>query len=160
MGKRFAIAAAALVVIGITPVPARADATLFLGMTTSPANRTVRGFAVGMSLLVIGAEFEYGNTNEDLTTPAPSLKTTSGNVYVQTFHLSHFQLYATTGVGYYRERLGTDSENGFLLNNGGGIKITLAGPLRARVDYRIFNLKGNPQHSKVQRLYGGLNLAF
>ena len=48
----------------------------------------------------------------------------------------------------------------FELNNGGGVKIRLAGPLRARVDYRIFNLRGAPQHSTVQRVYAGLNLAF
>ncbi len=161
MGKRFAaVASAALLLVMLTPLPARADATLFLGMTTTPTQRAVRGFAVGMSLLVIGAEFEYGNTSEDLTEGEPSLKTTSGNVFVQTFNLSGFQLYATTGVGYYRERLGTNGENGFLLNNGGGVKISLAGPLRARVDYRVFNLKGSPLHSKIQRVYAGLNLAF
>ena len=47
-----------------------------------------------------------------------------------------------------------------LLNTGGGVKINLAGPLRARVDYRVFNLKGNPRHNNVQRIYAGLNLAF
>jgi hypothetical protein len=40
------------------------------------------------------------------------------------------------------------------------VKVKLAGPLRVRVDYRIFNLRGTPQHAKIQRVYGGLNLAF
>ena len=60
----------------------------------------------------------------------------------------------------YRERLGNDEETAALLNTGGGIKINVAGPIRARVDYRVFNLKGNPRHSTVQRIYAGLNLAF
>jgi hypothetical protein len=137
-----------------------ADATLFLGTTTSPTHRTVKGFAAGVSLLVVGFEFEYASTTEDITLAAPSLKTTSGNVFVQTFGLPGFQLYATTGGGLYRERLGPDQATSFALNNGGGVKVTLLGPLRARVDYRLFNLRGHPQHSKVQRVYAGLNLAF
>jgi hypothetical protein len=151
---------AALCLVCVTPRPARADATVFLGTTTSPTHRTVKGFAVGVSLLVVGFEFEFANTAEDQTLLAPSLKTTSGNAFVQTFGLAGFQLYATTGAGFYRERLGSDQETSFVLNNGGGVKIHLVGPLRARVDYRLFNLRGNPQHAKVQRVYAGLNLAF
>lgn len=159
MRRRFAVLAA-LVLVCVTPRPARADATLFLGTTTSPTHRPVRGFAVGVSLLIVGFEFEYANIKEDETLLAPSLRTTSGNVFAQTFNLSGFQLYATTGAGIYRERLGSDQETSFVMNTGGGVKVTLAGPFRARVDYRIFNLRGNPQHSKVQRVYAGLNLAF
>jgi hypothetical protein len=159
MRFRFAVLVAALS-IWLVPRPASADATVFLGTTTSPTHRTVKGFAVGMSLVIVGVEFEYANTAEDDTLNAPSLKTTSGNVFAQTFGLSGFQLYVTTGAGVYRERLGLDQETNFVLNNGGGVKVTLAGPIRARVDYRIFNLRGNPQHSTVQRIYAGLNLAF
>lgn len=159
MRFRFAILAA-LLLVGLTPRLATADATVFLGTTMSPTHRTVKGFAVGMSLLIVGFEFEYANTAEDATSNAPSLTTTSGNVSAQTFGLPGFQLYATTGAGVYRERLGPDQATNFVLNNGGGIKVTLAGPLRARVDYRIFSLRGHPQHSTVQRIYAGLNLAF
>ena len=155
------LALAAFCVVCLMPRPASADATLFLGSASAAStHRPVKGIAVGMSLLVVGFEFEYGNTAEDDTLLAPSLKTTSGNVFAQTFGLSGFQLYATTGAGFYRERLGSDQETNFVMNNGGGVKITLMGPLRARVDYRIFSLKGNPQHSTVQRVYAGLNLAF
>jgi len=154
------VAALASVVVFLTPAAASADATLFLGTTTSPTHRTVRGFSVGTSLLIVGFEFEYANTSEDLLVSAPSLKTTSGNVSVQTPGLTHLQLYLTTGAGYYRERLGNDQETSFLLNTGGGVKVSIAGPLRARVDYRIFNLKGTPQHSTVHRVYAGLNVAF
>jgi hypothetical protein len=154
------IALATGCLVCVLPRPAAADATLFLGTTTSPTHRTVKGFAAGVSLLVVGFEFEYANTTEDPTVLAPSLKTTSGNVFAQTFGLPGFQLYATTGAGFYREKLGTDQTTNFVMNNGAGVKITLMGPLRARVDYRVFNLKGNPQYKTVQRVYAGLNLAF
>jgi hypothetical protein len=144
----------------VTPSQASADATVFLGRTLSPTHRTVRGFAVGVSLLVVGFEFEMANIAEDQTLLEPSLRTVSGNVFVQTFNLSGFQLYATTGAGIYRETLAEDQETSFVMNNGGGVKVNVAGPLRARVDYRIFNLRGNPQHSTFQRLYAGLNIAF
>jgi hypothetical protein len=161
MTMRFAVVAALVsAAVFITPSTASADATLFLGTTTSPTHRTVRGFAIGMSLLVVGFEFEYASTSEDLLVSAPSLKTTSGNVFVQTPGLAHIQLYLTTGAGFYRENLASDQATSFLLNNGGGVKVNIAGPLRARVDYRIFNLRGTPKYSKVQRVYAGLNLAF
>jgi len=149
----------ALLLLMTAASPALADATLFLGSTTSPTHRTVKGFAGGVSLVIVGFEFEYASTAEDTTLAAPSLKTTSGNAFVQTFGLP-VQLYATTGVGIFREHLGTTQETNFLLNTGGGVKIPILGPLRARIDYRIFNLRGNPQHSKVQRIYAGVNLAF
>jgi hypothetical protein len=162
MRIRFAgIAALVAVLVSLTPSPASADATLFLGKTLSNDNhRVVRGLAVSMSLLVVGFEFELANASEDQTLLQPSLRTTSGNVFVQTPRVGGFQLYLTTGAGYYRERLGADEERSFLLNTGGGVKINIAGPLRARVDYRVFNLKGRPQRSVVQRIYTGVNLAF
>jgi hypothetical protein len=159
MRFRFAMLAA-LLLVGLTPRPAKADATVFLGTTTSPTRRTVKGVAVGVSLLIVGFEFEYASIAEDAASNAPSLTATSGNVSAQTVGLPGFQLYATTGAGVYRERLGPDQETNLALNNGGGVKVKLAGPLRARVDYRIFSLRGHPQHSTVQRLYAGLNLAF
>jgi hypothetical protein len=158
---RFAVLAAlSLTFVSLTPTPASADATLFLGRTISSSHRAVRGFAIGMSLVIVGFEFEYANTTEDQLLLAPSLRTTSGNVFVQTPGVSGIQLYLTTGAGFYRERLGPDQETSFLMNTGGGAKVKIAGPLRARVDYRIFNLRGSPQHSKIQRIYTGLNLAF
>ena len=161
---------AALFLVCLTPRLAGADVTIFLGTTITSSltqagvkqsiHRPVRGFAGSISLVIVGFEFEYASRQEDDTLLAPSLKTTSGNVFVQTFGLPGFQLYATTGAGLYRERLGPDQETSFLLNNGGGVKVTLAGPFRVRVDYRIFNLRGHPQYATVQRIYAGLNLAF
>ena len=71
--------------------------------------------------------------------------------------------YATTGVGGYREELDATGheETNIAFNTGGGAKITLIGPLRVRVDYRVFKLRGEPlRPSAVHRLYAGVNLAF
>jgi len=138
-----------------------ADATLFYGTATAPSNRTTRGFAIGAGLLVVGFEFEYGDTVEDELDAAPSLRTGMGNVLIQTpFAIAGFQPYFTTGAGVYRESLGDLSETNFGFNTGGGVKISLIGPLRARVDYRVFSLRGSPIEDTVQRLYIGANLKF
>jgi hypothetical protein len=141
--------------------PAAADATLFLGTASAPENRTTRGFAVGAGLLVVAFEFEYADTVEDALGGAPSLRTGMGNVLLQTpAAIMGLQPYVTTGAGLYRERLGTATETHIGLNNGGGVKISLVGPLRARVDYRVFTLRGSPVEKTVQRLYVGLNVRF
>lgn len=141
--------------------PALADATAFIGNTATPSNRSVKGVAIGMSLLIIGFEFEYAHTNEDATQSAPSLTTGMGNVLLQTpFPIFGMQPYVTTGGGIYRETLADAHETQFGVNAGGGVKVSLIGPLRARVDYRVFNLRGNPRYATVHRVYAGVNLAF
>jgi hypothetical protein len=145
----------------MTASAAVADASVFVGATTTPAMRAARGFAFGAGLVVIGFEFEYSDTSEDLPEGAPSLRTGMGNLLLQTPVAIHgVQPYFTTGGGLYRERLDTMSETSFGVNTGGGVKISLAGPIRARLDYRVFTLKGDPLHATVHRLYAGLNLKF
>jgi len=134
---------------------------VFIGSTATPANRAVKGLALGIGLLVVGFEVEVADTGETLEDTAPSLRTGMGNVLLQTpIPVAGMQFYFTTGGGVYRERLGTRQETQFGVNTGGGAKITLLGPIRARVDYRIFKLRGDPLHSVVHRVYAGLNLAF
>lgn len=141
--------------------PAYADATLFIGTSTTPANRQARGFALGLGLVIVAFEFEYASTSEELADAAPGLQTGSGNVLLQTpFPIMGFQPYLTTGGGVYRETLDTAQETHFAMNTGGGVKISLLGPVRARVDYRVFRLRGEPLHDTVHRVYAGLNLAF
>ena len=107
----------------------------------------------------MGFEFEYANLTEDPIEKLPGLKTYSGNVLVQTPTPS-MQLYATAGVEGYQERLDLSKETNVGTNVGGGAKIGLLGPLRVRVDYRIFKLQGSPQHDVYQRFYVGANLNF
>ena len=141
--------------------PAFADATAFIGSTMTPANRPAKGVAIGVGLVIIGFEFEYASTGETPEDAAPSLRTGMGNVLLQTpFPVAGMQFYVTTGAGGYRERLGKFQETHVGINTGGGAKITLLGPLRARLDYRIFKLRGEPLHSVVHRIYAGVNLAF
>ena len=150
---------AALVLVAAAP--AAADATAFIGSSTTPANRTAKGFAVGVSLLIVGFEFEYSSTGESPEHAAPALRTGMGNVLLQTpVPVAGIQFYFTTGAGAYRETLGSHEETYAGFNSGGGAKISLLGPLRARLDYRVFRLRGEPLYSTVHRFYAGLNLAF
>jgi hypothetical protein len=138
-----------------------ADFTLFLGSTTTPSARQARGFAVGGGILVLGFEFEYSDTREDPADAAPSLRTGMGNILLQTpISIHGFQPYFTTGAGAYRESLGGESETQLGGNVGGGLKMRLAGPLRARFDYRVFRLRGAPLNEVVHRVYVGANLSF
>ena len=148
-----------LALLSFTATPARADITVFLGANTTPANRQVRGAALGAGLLVVGIEFEYAYTPDDPSARAPSLKTGMGNVILQTpVAFMGFQPYFTTGGGIYREELGAHSDTSVGLNTGGGVKISLAGPIRLRVDYRIFKLGSGALNSPAHRFYAGLNL--
>ena len=161
---------AALFVL-LTPVAAFADLTAFLGRATTPEARGAKGFAIGTGLLIVGFEFEYGAADEKLRTAtstaeedAPAVKTYMFNGLLQTpVPIARMQFYGTVGGGVYRETLSTDPDNdgtNFGTNLGGGAKITLAGPLRVRLDYRVFSLRGSPRHATVQRFYAGVNLKF
>ena len=155
--------------------PAFADATLFIGtagINSSPnaSRQTTKGFAIGAGVLVAGVEFEYTSTAEDVDHLGPSLRTGVGNVYVQTpIPIAGLQFYATTGGGLYREKsISTAAiqlqKTGFASDTGGGVKISLLGPLKARLDYRVFKLFGDKPlpnwKSSYQRLYAGINLGF
>ena len=156
--RRTAIVCALLLAIA---TPARADITAFLGTNVTPDNRPTRGFALGITVIIVGFEFEYSNTS-DSTNPAtlaPSLKTGTANLLLQTpVAIAGFQPYFTTGAGIYSETLGAHSDTSFSLNTGGGVKINLVGPLRLRVDYRVFKLGSGALYSPAHRIYAGLNI--
>jgi opacity protein-like surface antigen len=144
-----------------TPSIASADITAFLGANPTPTNRLTTGFGIGAGLIIVGFEFEYAHTREDEEELSPSLRTYMFNGLVQTpVPIAGMQFYGTAGAGVYRETLLDDSETNVGINVGGGVKMSLAGPLRLRFDYRIFTLQGDPRHSKPQRFYAGLNLKF
>ena len=160
-------APAALLVLLLAATPAFADATVFIGSTTTPSNRAAKGVALGIGLLIVGFEFEYSDTGEQFEDGVPSLRTGMGNVLLQTpFPVAGMQFYVTAGGGGYRERLIGDrtepvhQETHIGINTGGGVKVTLLGPIRARLDYRVFKLRGEPLHDTVHRVYAGLNFAF
>lgn len=171
-------------------VPARADLTVFLGPSFSGSSEATpsgdsrtgisRGVAVGIGLIIVGFEFEWAQVGGDDGADAlecvadgdclPTLTTGMANVLLQTPRgIGPVQLYGTAGAGVYRERYewvdevgggGSESETNVGTNLGGGIKVNLLGPLRVRVDYRVFRLSGDALYSTPQRLYVGANLAF
>ena len=150
---------AVIALLLLVAAPARADVTGFIGANLTPTNRRVLGGALGIGLLVIGFEGEYAFTPDDPKASAPSLTTGMGNVLLQTpVAIFGVQPYFTTGAVLYRETLGSNQDTSFGFNTGGGVKITLIGPLRLRVDYRVFKLGSDALYSPAHRIYVGLNL--
>jgi opacity protein-like surface antigen len=168
--RRLCLLPLAFCLVLLVPSTASADITAFLGQTTTPLSRPAAGVAIGTGLLIVGFEFEYAATNEDLTVPpgvdnvSPALKTFMFNGLLQTpIPIARTQFYGTLGGGIYHETLSTDpngDQTNFGTNVGGGAKITLAGPIRLRLDYRIYSLRGTPRHTNAQRIYAGINLKF
>jgi opacity protein-like surface antigen len=159
--KSFRTLGLAAGLLALAPSPAFADVTAFLGANMTPANRQVRGGALGFGLLVVGFEIEYAFTPDEPAANAPSLKTGTGNLVLQPpFMIFGFQPYFTTGGGFYSEQLGPHSDIGLGLNTGGGVKVSLAGPIRLRVDYRLFRLGSGALNPTTHRVYAGLNLKF
>jgi hypothetical protein len=143
------------------PGRASADITAFIGANTSPTTRQVKGAAFGAGLLVVAFEFEYAATTEDFDARAPGLKTGMGSVLLQTpVAFMGIQPYFATGGGFYQEELGARTDRGLAVGTGGGAKISLAGPLRLRVDYRVIKLGSGALTSPTHRIYAGLNLKF
>jgi hypothetical protein len=153
-----------LLLLMLTASPASADVTGFVGVNTTPVRRAVKGVAVGTGLVIVGFEAEYADTSEDLVLGGPRLRTFMFNGLAQTpIPIAGMQFYATAGGGLYRESFSTEpngNETNVGINIGGGAKISLAGPLRLRVDYRVFTLRGTPRYTNVQRFYAGINLKF
>jgi opacity protein-like surface antigen len=149
--------------VGILAIPstAAADITAFLGFNSTPTNRTVKGFAIGTGLIIVGFEFEYAGTSEDITEGSPSLRTFMFNGLVQTpVPIARMQFYGTAGGGIYRETLNDNSETNVGVNVGGGVKVSLIGPIRLRLDYRVATLKGDARYPRPQRFYAGVNIKF
>jgi opacity protein-like surface antigen len=158
VSPRTLLAALALVLL---PSAALADLTAFVGVTPTPVNRPARGIALGVSLLLVGFEVEYADTAEDVAARAPALRTGMFNALAQTpVPLGGVNFYATAGIGVYRERIATEQHTHVGANIGGGVKVALAGPLRLRLDYRVFTLGGPARVGRPQRIYAGVNLRF
>ena len=141
------------------PAPAAADITAFYGTSSTPESRSAKGVAIGVGIVLIGFEFEYSKISEEEAKAAPGLTTGTGNIVVMTPSFK-FQLYATTGGGIYREQWRDFTTTGFARNIGGGVKVGIAGPIRVRIDYRLFSLNGSPIISRYHRVYGGVSLSF
>ena len=159
-----------IVTVAASALPAWADLTLFVGGQSAPTTRRTTGIALGTGLLILGFEGEYAQAKADddcftgTSTCAPSVRTVMFNVLLQTPRgtVPHAQLYFTGGGGYFRERFEAldIQHSGVGTNLGGGVKINLVGPLRVRIDYRVFKLGNDAVYSTSQRFTVGANLAF
>ena len=77
------------------------------------------------------------------------------------FNVRGMQFYGTLGAGIYHEDLLGVSQTNIGVNGGAGMKMTLVGPLRVRLDYRLTRLVGSPIGSRyVSRFYVGANVKF
>jgi len=158
--RSLVVAGVSAAVLLVSPATASADITAFLGLGNKPATRVAKGLSLGISLLVVGFEIEYSEISEKTADLAPRLRTGMVNALVQT-PTSSAQLYATAGAGVYRESFKAGpQETNTGLNIGGGIKMGLMGPLKLRLDYRLFKLRGDARHKTVHRVYAGVNAAF
>lgn len=161
MRRHLRRAALAALCLASAPAAARADVTAFLGASPTGATRLARGVAAGAGLVVVAFEVEAAQLAERASEGAPGLSTGMANVLVQTpIAISGLQFYGTAGGGVYRERLATHQETSVAGNVGGGVKLKVSGPLRLRLDYRLFRLRGAPVHTVYHRLYAGANLGF
>jgi len=159
MKRVLVLAAMTIGALTMRPAPAFADLTGFLGFSSTPESRSAKGVALGVSLIIVGFEFEYSKITEDQLKGAPGLTTGSGNILFMT-PTSKLQIYGTTGGGVFHETYRTVGTTQLATNIGGGAKIGFAGPIRLRLDYRIFHLNGLPVEKRVQRFYAGLAISF
>jgi hypothetical protein len=161
MARRLQLGTVIFGVLMAWPTTAAADLTAFLGLTSTPDARLARGVAAGGGLVIVAFETELARISEDTAESRPGLTTVMGNVLIQTpAAIGGVQLYGTSGLGVYRERLGDASETALAANIGGGVKIGVAGPLKLRLDYRLFRLRGEPLHDVYHRVYAGATLGF
>ena len=72
----------------------------------------------------------------------------------------HYADNPPAGTRHYRETLANRSDTSFAPNVGGGVKISLVGPLKLRVDYRTFKLGSGALYTPAHRIYAGVNLGF
>lgn len=167
-------------VLLLTATPAFADLTAFIGSGLTPVSRPAKGVSIGTGLIIVGFEFEYAAVDESSTTSssgqiAPAFQTYMFNGLLQTpIEIARTQFYGTAGGGIYHETFSFDptgNVTNFGTNVGGGAKIRIIGPLRLRLDYRVFTLhnvqsanasiyRGNPRSPTLQRFYAGINLKF
>jgi opacity protein-like surface antigen len=154
------IAAAVAAMLIAAPTAARADITAFLGAYLTPTRQSVQGVSIGFKILVAGVEFEAVRAPEDVEKGQPEIQEGSASVLVES-PTGRVKLYGLMGAGLYRMQFaGVAGDTNTSLHVGGGIKITLAGPIGLRVDYRVVKRNGLVESDTRQRLYVGVRVDF
>ena len=147
-------------------VPARADVTAFLGVTPTPSNHSVRGFSAGLSLLIVGFEFEVRphrrkTSSRDCPRSRPGRATCSCRHPVE---IAGTTFYGTAGAGGYSEALGNGSlvhdESQVATNVGGGARFGSSVPFACASTTGYSSSRARRSNSIYQRFYVGANLKF
>ena len=116
--------------------------------------------------VIVGFEFEYSATDEDLDgrrrprhrragDRRPSCSTDCCRRRSRSRGCSSTGRSGAASITKRCRLEPDDDETNFGTNVGGGAKITLAGPLRVRLDYRVFTLRGTPRHTNVAAVLRG-----
>lgn len=153
----------------MNPLSARADATVLVGLMSVDALRPSFGFSFGYRPSAVGFEIEYLSTLGPTTPGHFSAGGIFASVIVQPVTISNVQVFAIGGFGIWGEGFSGGKGTGVLdaKNVGGGVLVALAGPMRLRLDYRLFLLGeveevGSiaPRRKHPQRIAAGLHFAF
>ena len=149
-----------LLLLGAGAGPASADLTVFAGRTAP--DHTTHGAALGISLRPVGLEFEYAGMPATGSEESPARRTGLFNLIFSTplNRIRRLQLYGAVGSGLYHERGESHAATNLAASAGGGVHISLSGPLRLRIDYRLFALRGATLQRRQRRVYAGLNVMF
>ena len=155
-GRRLAFALLLLLGAG----PASADLTVFAGRATP--DRGTRGAALGISLRPVGLEFEYAGMPAAGSDSDPARQTGLFNVVLSAplDRQRRLALYGAVGGGLYRERTGSHAQTNLAAGAGAGVNISLRGPLRLRIDYRLLVRRGAREDRRPRRVYAGLSMPF
>jgi hypothetical protein len=152
----------------MSPVSARADGTVLVGLMTLDGPRPSIGVAFGYCPSVAGFEIEYLGTLGGESADHSSAGGIVGNLIVQPMTIGNLQFFAVGGFGLWGETFADGRGTGALSAKdiGGGVKIGIAGRLRLRLDYRLLLLgdpegaSGVPSTTRPQRFSAGLHLVF
>lgn len=155
-------------VIVMFPVSARADVTMLVGPMLVGGPRPSVGVAYSYCPSVVGFEIEYLGTLGGVSAADSPAGGIFASLIVQPATTSNLQFFAIGGFGIWSEKFANGDGTGGLdaKNIGGGVKIRLAGPLRLRLDYRLFVLGDlqdgdrGPTTKYPQRFSAGLQLVF
>lgn len=156
-----------LALVLMTPASARADVTMLVGLTAVEGLRPSLAWSFGYRPSAVGVEVEYLSTTPGDYTAGGIF----GSVIVVPVTIARAEVFVIGGVGVWGEGFDGGKRTGVLTaaNVGGGILLGLAGPLRLRIDYRLFRLGEvskeeigaiNPSRKYPQRIAAGLSLRF
>ena len=162
-------AALTVALLGGIAAPASADGTLLFGLQTTSSPHPTVGVAWGHWPGTVGFELEYAGSLGKATATTPSAGTITANALVRTpWRIHGCRVYALGGFGMYGESGGgRGSGEVGATDLGAGTAIPLGGPLKLRLDYRVYMLgrapdasPGSPISRHPQRLSAAFSLAF